>query len=242
MRAHLWLGMIALPLIWFHAGFAHGGVLTSVLMWLLYITVVSGLIGAVLQHTLPGYLTDTVEHEVTYQQIGVVLRHIASEADHLVSCYCGPVNGEDRESWRASELEWIRWSHDHYMINDERRAELEAAVANVATAAAATAPGTDVLKSFYLNDVRPVLRGRRSSPLLKSGRAEVRFRDQQVQLPQLHAPIEQLRRLWDRRRTLLTQRRVQRWMYAWMFVHVPVSYALLVLSVFHSLTALRYTL
>src|SRR5437667_12655706 len=45
MRGHLWLGSIALPLIWFHAGFRHGGTLTSILMWLFYLPVISGILG-----------------------------------------------------------------------------------------------------------------------------------------------------------------------------------------------------
>src|SRR6185436_10925046 len=36
MRGHLWLGGLALPMIWFHGGFRHGGTLTSILMWLTY--------------------------------------------------------------------------------------------------------------------------------------------------------------------------------------------------------------
>src|SRR5580704_19737106 len=42
MRGHLWLGFLALPLILFHGGFHFGGTLTRVLMWLLIITVFSG--------------------------------------------------------------------------------------------------------------------------------------------------------------------------------------------------------
>src|SRR4029077_11487828 len=50
MRGHLWLGLMTLPLILFHAGFAFRGALTAVLMVLLAVVVVSGVLGAVLQH------------------------------------------------------------------------------------------------------------------------------------------------------------------------------------------------
>src|SRR4029077_7922738 len=47
MRGHLWLGLLAVPLILFHAGFASRGALTSVLMVLLVIVVASGVLGAI---------------------------------------------------------------------------------------------------------------------------------------------------------------------------------------------------
>src|SRR6202521_833129 len=45
MRGHLWLGLLSLPLILFHAGFAWRGALTAVLMVLLAIVVASGVLG-----------------------------------------------------------------------------------------------------------------------------------------------------------------------------------------------------
>src|ERR1700742_4620442 len=53
MRGHLWLGLLALPMILFHGGFHFGGTLTRVLMWLLIITVASGVDGALLQDSIP---------------------------------------------------------------------------------------------------------------------------------------------------------------------------------------------
>src|SRR5215472_1932610 len=53
VRGHLWLGLLSLPLILFHGGFHFGGTLTRVLMWLLIITVASGVFGAALQHYIP---------------------------------------------------------------------------------------------------------------------------------------------------------------------------------------------
>src|SRR5271157_1450002 len=66
MRGHLWLGMLSLPLILFHGGFHFGGTLTRVLMWLLIITVASGLFGAVLQHCVPQLMTTDVPLETIY--------------------------------------------------------------------------------------------------------------------------------------------------------------------------------
>src|SRR5262245_56299770 len=76
MRGHLWLGTLALPFIWFHGGFRMGGALTSWAMALLYITVISGWIGAVIQHFLPKRMTALVGQETIYEQIPQVMRHL----------------------------------------------------------------------------------------------------------------------------------------------------------------------
>ena len=72
MRGHLWLGFLALPMILFHGGFHFGGTLTRVLMWLLIITVFSGVFGAALQHYIPRVMTSDVPLETIYDEIGRV--------------------------------------------------------------------------------------------------------------------------------------------------------------------------
>ena len=76
MRGHLWLGLLSLPMILFHGGFHFGGTLTRVLMWLLIITVVSGLFGAVLQNYVPRMMTSDVPLETIYDEIGNVRRSL----------------------------------------------------------------------------------------------------------------------------------------------------------------------
>src|SRR5437879_764902 len=60
MRGHLWLGLLSYPIILFHGGFSWGGPLTSALMWIFTMVIVSGLIGAVLQHFMPRLITQRV--------------------------------------------------------------------------------------------------------------------------------------------------------------------------------------
>src|SRR5215467_14499510 len=72
MRGHLWLGLLALPMILFHGGFHFSGTLTRVLMWLLIITVASGVYGALLQNSIPKRMTGEVPLETIYDEIGHV--------------------------------------------------------------------------------------------------------------------------------------------------------------------------
>jgi hypothetical protein len=89
MRGHLWLGVITVPLILFHAGFAWRGPLTLVLMILLLIVIASGIFGALLQHYLPSMITQRVPMETIYEEIPHVRAQLTAEADNLISAVCG---------------------------------------------------------------------------------------------------------------------------------------------------------
>src|ERR1700743_2366351 len=79
MRGHLWLGLITLPLILFHAGFAFRGPLTLVLMMLLFVVYASGILGAALQHYLPSMITARVPLETIYEEIPHVRQQLRDE-------------------------------------------------------------------------------------------------------------------------------------------------------------------
>ena len=102
MRGHLWLGVLTLPLIIFHAGFAYRGALTAVLMVLLVIVVVSGILGAVLQHYLPRMITTRVPMETIYEEIPHVRAQLREEAEQLVGTLA--VEAEHDEKVRFREI------------------------------------------------------------------------------------------------------------------------------------------
>src|SRR5262245_44089857 len=89
MRGHLWLGLLALPMILFHGGFRFGGTRARVLMWLLIITVASGVYGALLQNSIPTKMTSAVPLETIYDEIGHVRALLAAEANRTVEGLCG---------------------------------------------------------------------------------------------------------------------------------------------------------
>ncbi len=92
MRAHIWLGLLSAPMILFHGGFAMGGTLTQVLMWLLFIVVASGIHGLAVQQFLPRLLTNQVETETIYEQIPHVIEQLADEALQVIESVCGPLS------------------------------------------------------------------------------------------------------------------------------------------------------
>ena len=84
MQAHAWLGLLSYPLILFHAGFALGGTLTCVLVWLFLAVWATGIIGLLLQQFLPGKMFRDVPMETIYDQIDKVLETLRREAKECV--------------------------------------------------------------------------------------------------------------------------------------------------------------
>jgi hypothetical protein len=80
MKAHLWLGALALPMVLFHAAFHARGLLAFILMVLTIIVVFSGIYGAYLQHTLPTRMFREIPYETIYDQIGVIQEQLIAEA------------------------------------------------------------------------------------------------------------------------------------------------------------------
>jgi hypothetical protein len=108
MRGHLWFGVLTLPLILFHAGFAYRGTLTAVLMGLLVIVVVSGILGAILQHYLPRMITARVPMETIYEEIPHVRAQLREEAEQLVGTLAVEAEHDDKLRFRETYANSIR--------------------------------------------------------------------------------------------------------------------------------------
>lgn len=113
MRGHLWLGLLSLPLILFHAGFHTGGPLTTVLTWLLVIVVASGLFGAILQHYLPAVMTREAPLETIYDEMDHVNAQLRQEAAELVEL-AGARSVEDEEGVTISVEEQAAPLHNFF--------------------------------------------------------------------------------------------------------------------------------
>jgi hypothetical protein len=237
MRGHLWLGTLALPMIWFHGGFRHGGTVTSVLMWITYAIVISGIVGALLQHFLPRAMMQSVQDETVYEQIPQVLKHLETEADDVVAI-CGPDNGEDLRDWRQRRKASLEQRAGTFLITRERCEQL------VATLGAAPAEGSAPLRSFYQDQVKPYLEApaTKGTALADQVRSNSTFAQQRFLLPPtLYESLADLQRICDEVRQLQAQQRMHRWLHGWLLIHVPLAMALLVLAVFHVIVALRYS-
>lgn len=205
LRAHLWLGLLAVPWAFFHAGFRFGGALTITLMVLLILVTLSGILGIVLQQILPRILTARVPMETIYEQVGNVLEQLLAEADGLVVPSVGP---------------------------------LVTSVVGPPTPVEGAGPFRD----FYLKKVRPFLLGEAPrGPISTTAKAAVTFTTVRPIVPlKLHETLQDLEIICEERRQLVYQKKLHRWLHAWLFVHVPLSYALLLLGAVHAVGSVRF--
>ncbi|HTA47694.1 MAG TPA: hypothetical protein VK789_34875 [Bryobacteraceae bacterium] len=97
---------------------------------------------------------------------------------------------------------------------------------------------------IYIHTIRPVLVSPLSDSLMSRppNLAPV-FDSLRKMLPiELHSVIGDLENVCEEERQLRKQRRIHLWLHGWLFVHVPLSLALLVLGAVHAVVALRYRL
>lgn len=249
MRGHLWLGFLALPLILFHGGFHFGGTLTRVLMWLLIITVFSGVSGAAMQHYIPRVMTSDVPLETIYDEIGHVRALLRAEADRAVETLCGSF-GLDTASSKAG-LRAGGFTALRTMAASAVPLRTSAAVSAGASAAVAAAPEIILLseeesaplRAFYIQEMRPFLEkpNHRGQRLGDAQRAASAFAGLRTLTPTAgHATLADLADICDEARQLQRQARLHHWLHGWLLVHIPLSLALILLGAVHAVMALRF--
>jgi len=219
MRGHLWLGLLSYPLILFHAGFSMGGALTSVLMVLLTLVIVSGVLGAVLQHYLPRIITERVEMETIYDQIDRVRTQLVAEADRLKEAFSPTLEGLLSPSTSG----------------ERRTAVLTLKLVNTNT--------RNHLASVYSGQIRPFLttNGGRRHLLSDERESLALFGQLRTITPQmLHDVFDDLENICQEKRDLDRQSRFHRILHGWLLAHIPLSAALIVLGFIHAFAALRY--
>ena len=215
MRGHLWLGLLSLPIILFHSGFRYGHGLTAWLMTLLIVVVVSGILGAALQHYMPRVMTREVTMETIYEEIGHVRAQLLEEAEELIK--------------QATVA--------------EKKGVGDGGEPDSTAPAVAVMDETAPLSNFYEQQLKPFLEkpGTRGSALGDAARARSAFAQLRTLLPaSLHTTIEDLEGICEEERQLTLQSHLHLWLHGWLLLHIPLSLALILLGAIHAVMALRY--
>ncbi len=242
MAAHIWLGLLAVPLVAMHAGFRFGGTLPALLAWTFIVVILSGVFGLVMQNVLPRFLTEAVPDETIYSQIDVVGRQFAADAQRLARLYGGP--GPDE--W--PELE----SLPEAASPGGALAVVAGAPRRVGTMVArARQPQVDLprgadspeLHRALADDVVTFLASGKSpsGKLGSAQRVEWYFDDLRRRVrPEARPAVDQIETLCRRRRQFNLQSRIHFWMHSWLSIHLPLSVALIWLLVAHVVGAIVY--
>ncbi len=241
MRAHIWLGLLTVPLIVLHSGFNFGGQLSSLLMILFGIVIVSGIFGLSLQQFLPRMMFERVPAETIYSQIDYVSEQSYWNAEDLLEAACGkPVGKEQSLRPRPQKTE----SAQAFVTVGAVRTvgSVQGKVLQTQVPAAAVI-SDDVLLDGFLKTIGPyLLAGRESgSPLRSQSAATTFFRALCGNLgPDAGGIVDALESLCEQRRQYDLQSRIHGWLHSWLCVHVPLSVALIGLMFIHSVIALKY--
>jgi len=229
MRAHLWLGFLSFPLILFHGGFHFSGTLATMLMWLLIFVWVSGILGAALQHFMPRFQTAQLPMETIYEQIDRVRGQLAEEARQLVEETCSALEGE------------VSHASEH-----QRAMSASAGTQGGLTVASGLQANQQVstqLRQFLDEEIFPYLEksGWHSLPLDNPTQSQPMFQRFRVLLPpELHSNLDDLENICEEKRQLDKQSRLHKILHGWLLVHIPLSYALLLLATVHAVVALKF--
>jgi len=112
MRGHVWLGLLAVPLVLFHSGFRSGGAASTGLLILFSLVTASGIFGLVLQQFLPRLMTSRVEMETIYEQIPQVVAQLRAEAAERVE-----------KAAHETLAQFFREEVDPFLASDGRRVQ-----------------------------------------------------------------------------------------------------------------------
>jgi hypothetical protein len=247
MKAHIWLGLLTLPLLLLHGGFHFNlarSPLAAVLMWLLVIVVGSGVFGLVVQNIVPRIMLERIPAETIQSQISRVLDQYRVEAERLVAATCGqtPV-GVAGGAVGPGLSNRGSGSPPFVSVETMRQAgRVQGKVVEVGVEAGYV-PGSEPLLVFFRDLVDPYLRAASGAglPLGSPRRAVSLFHALKTGLhPEAYPVVDRLADLCDQRRQFDFQDRLHGWLYTWLGIHLALSTVLVVLMLVHIYFALRY--
>ena len=217
LRAHIWLTILTLPLVFMHAAFRFGGLMTSTLMWLYLLVMASGFYGLALQQFMPRILKARLPMETIFEEIPFLTQQLLAQALKI------------RDRLRPTKVQ----------------AEAASAHGGGGTAVLEGGPGYDSSKNSLLvaleRDVLPYLassstkRFRFNNPNF----AAEFFRVLRVNCaPSEHDDVDQLAVWCEQRRQMDMQVRYHHILHSWLLVHIPSSFLLIILTGWHAVVLL----
>lgn len=239
LRAHIWLGLLSVPLLVFHSGFRFGGTLSTVLMSLFLIVIVSGVWGLALQQYLPSKMLHDVPSETIFSQIDNLSGQVLRDAERLVRATCGTLVEEEGPTGVEEQQE----PGAYLTIGAIRSAGQVQGKVLQTRVPAAPVEGAEALQYFFDQSVAPYLQeGAASGSLLaQANRSAVIFEEIKTHVPpEAHEAVDALAGWCEQRRQLDLQARIHFWLHNWLWVHLPLAVALIVLMFVHTWVAIQY--
>ncbi len=212
VKAHVWLTTLTIPLVLFHSGFTCGGALAQWLMALYAIVMLSGFLGIALQQVMPRVMKERLPREVVFEQIPRMRAALVTAASELRE----ELNEVERHGSPGKRTVAIKLSAD---------------------------PSIPVLSEFIDADCLPYLSAKRGDRM-RLGDAPAAagiFGSLKANVaPDWRPKVDELEQWCNERRWMDLQTKFQLWLHAWLLVHVPASFALLIFTTWHAWAAIRF--
>jgi len=246
MTAHIWLGLLTLPLLLLHGSFhfhPSASPLAAVLMWLLVGVVGSGVFGLVLQNILPKVMLDAVPAETIYSQIGHVLGQFREDAKQLVERTCGQLERTDTGNQLVAPAAIAGAAPTYASVASVRQVGRVQGKVVQAELDTSWVSGSEPLLTFYQDQIEPYLEAKsgRRLQLGSPRQAEALFAALKNRLSkEAHPVVDRLADLCEQRRQFDLESRLHLWLHTWLVAHVAFSVGLTILMVVHAVLALKY--
>jgi hypothetical protein len=238
LRAHIWLGLLSLPLAVLHTGWTLGGTFTTLLLVIYLAVIASGVFGLLMQQFLPRLLLEEVPVETIASQIDVVARQHANDAEEFITRLCGPPTDQAARAPATVPEE----RSEHVVIGAVRQTgRVRGRV--LQTESQGERILAPELRQAFDTQIKPYLiDGAQANALLADRRrARLWFDDLESHVgSEAKEAVEALRTWCNQRRQFELQRRLHFWLHSWLGVHLPLSVALVLLLAWHIFTALKY--
>lgn len=220
LKAHIWLTVLTIPFVAFHCDFKSGGPMTTTLVVLYAIVMVSGFVGLALQQFMPRKMTQRLNREVVYEQIPYVREKLVQKAEALWQ-ELAPANKRRAAAVLAQKVPAA--GESFFAVEED------------------TSP--QIIGEFLHDECFPYLRAKRGDRHRFSDpkAAEDTFRLLRKQVTEKwREKVDCMFQWCDDRRLLDEQTHLHHWLHGWLLVHVPLSFALLVLTIWHGYITLLY--
>ncbi len=246
MKAHIWLGLLTIPLILLHSGFHWGGQLSTILAIVFIIVIVSGIFGLAMQQWLPRKMLADLPAETIASQAEHVARGLYFDAEQTIAAICG-VDPQQTAGWRGEEpvamaLGVINPSGVGGVAMQPARQPSATPFGGTPSELVEPIVGSEPLKQAFAKEIGPFLwSGDRRAVVADPGHAITYFSQLRGALdPAVHPALAMLENYCEQRRQFDRQLRWHRWLHGWLLVHLPLSVVLMILMFVHIYAALKY--
>lgn len=222
LKAHIWLTLLTIPLVFMHAQFKFGGTQTSVLMYLYIIVMVSGIYGVVLQNVLPTYMRERLPLETVFEQIPFLTARILDSAVRL--------RDDIRETVQQAAT-----------LGSHAAAPVVALAGEASTIKEHDESAETILEAME-RDIIPFLAATTGEGRLSDGRlAEEFFNLLRLKTkPEYHPKVDAVETWCAERRSMDAQAKYQHRLHLWILIHAPISFILVGMTAWHAVAWLIF--